>query len=774
MSDAVHEAVEKINRELPNATLAVRLDKSDFIRDAISNVREAAWIGMGLAMAVLVVFLRSFRSVVVIAISMPLSVLATLVLIYFQGFTLNLVSFGGLALGLGMLVDNSIVVLESIYRKREEGLDGKTAAVEGTKEVASAITASTLTTLIVFLPLLFIQGVTGILLHQLAYVVSFSLLCSLGASLTLTPMLASHLFAKSLSQSEANDTVAPRTVWQRVRRIFNVGTGAVIHALNRAFQALETVYEKLLGWSLKHPAWATFPIILIACAVAGLWPRVGTEFLPQTDDGRIGVTGVMAPGIQLGTLERQSRLIEGSLLGMPDSVVRSVTAFIGDEADDGDEWNECMFIVTIPPAEERDKTAEEIRTHIVETLPPTPGMRVRTRIFGALPFSRMFGSNEGDNIAVLVRGHDPETAAELSEIVANVMKETSGLVNVESQREDQRPQLVTRIDREKASLLGITVDDVSQALQATVRGVEATVFREDGDEFAIMVRLRPSDRQGQADLRRIGITTPSGSLVPLENLMRFESDDTPLAIDRLDRERFITVTAGIEGRDLGSIVEELQTKFAALPKPDDFIVEIAGDWEEQQKSFAALQMGLILAVVLMYMIMASQFESLLDPLLILGTLPLAGIGVLLVLTMTNTTLNVQSFIGLIVLAGIVVNNAIVLIDYANQLRVRSPETPLAEIVVQAATRRLRPILMTTLTTVLAMLPIALGFGTGGELQAPMARVVVAGLSTGTLMTLFAIPLVYHAVHSMLSPATSTMPREKPQPRPAPVTATTSA
>ncbi len=775
VSDAVHEEVEKINRELPQATLLVRSDKSDFIREAIANVQESAWVGMLLAGGILMLFLRSFRSVVVIAISMPLSVLATFVLIYFQGFTLNLVSFGGLALGLGMLVDNSIVVLESIYVKHEEGLSPRDAAIEGTKEVASAVTAATLTTLIVFLPLMFIPGVTAILLHQLAYVVSFSLMCSLIASLTLTPMLTARLLANHPTEDQiAAAATAKVTRRHWIIRGFQKAAAAVVYLLNLGLHLMEQAYGRMLTWCLKHPAIAAFPILLATCAAAGLWPRVGTEFLPQTDDGRINVTGVMAPGIQLGTLDRQARIVEQTLLDMPDNVIKSLTSFIGDEAEDGDEWNQCRFMAQLPLPEDREMTAEEIRSHIASSMPDVAGMKVTVRIFPAMPFSRMFQSAEGDSIAVLVRGHDPRTAAELAEVVEGVMKETSGLVNVESQQEEQRPQLVTRIDREKASLLGITVDDVAQALQATVRGVEATVFREDGDEFAVMVRLRPGDREEQGDLGRIGVTTPTGQLVPLENLMRFESNDSPLAIERLDRERFVTVSAGIENRDLGSVVRELQGRFAGLQLPDGFHVEIAGDYEEQEESFQALNIGLILAIVLMYMIMAAQFESLLDPLLILGTLPLGAIGVLMVLTMTETTLNVQSFIGIIVLSGIVVDNAIVMLDYANQLRHRHPEIPLLDIVVQASTRRLRPILMTTLTTILGMLPIALGIGAGAELQAPMARVVVAGMISGTLTTLVAIPILYLVVHTWLDPARATSKRESIQAAPVPVAATTSA
>ena len=316
------------------------------------------------------------------------------------------------------------------------------------------------------------------------------------------------------------------------------------------------------------------------------------------------------------------------------------------------------------------------------------------------------------------------------------------MVNVELQQDERRPELSTLVDRSKASLLDIQVRDITQTLETAIRGTPATVFREDGDEFNITVRLRESDRGNRADLGQVGIATPEGRIVALRNLVRFEPGESPLTIDRLDRQRVAVITAGAEGRDLGSVVGDLEQKLAALPLPDGFTIEIGGDWEEQQESFRLLVQGFILAVILMYVVMAAQFESLRDPLLILIALPLSGIGVLVVFVYWETTLNVQSFIGLIVLAGIVVNNAIVLVDYINQLRRRRPEDELGEIIKCAATRRLRPVLMTTMTTVLGMLPIAIGSGAGGELQAPLARVIVGGLLSGTVMTLLAIPVGY--------------------------------
>jgi HAE1 family hydrophobic/amphiphilic exporter-1 len=737
VSDAVQTTVTKLNSELDNASLTVRFDKSLFIRQAIENVRTSAIFGMGLAIIVLILFLRSFRSTLVIGISIPLSVLATFVFIYFQGFTLNMVSFGGLALGIGLLVDNSIVVLESIFRKRDEGLDPQAAAIEGTQEVSSAIVASTLTTLIVFVPLLFISGMTGIMLHQLAWVVSSSLLCSLFASLTLTPVLAATWILREHSPEQ---TAFPLR-WAR-------GFSGLFHGVSRfLFDLVENAYAWILRGSLRFPGAVGCGLLMLLAITFGLIPRIGSEYMPKADEGLLRIYAQMAPGIQLETLDRQTRILEETVIKhVPEAVVTS--AFIGDEADDAEDWNESRFFVYLKPRGERKRSIADIRKDLAGQIGPIPGMKVRIQASNEMMIFRMLSSrgSRGGDVEVQVRGYDLRTADELATAIEDIMQDIPGLVNVEVEREDLRPELAASIDRAQAGLLGVSVKDISQALETTIRGTEATVFREDGDEFNILVRLQESDRNRLTDVEQVGVSTPNGRIVPLKTVVTFDHGQAPLAINRLDQQRIIGITADVEDRDLGSIISELQTKLKTVPVPNEFSLTIAGDWEEQQKSFKALMQGFVLAIILMYMVMASQFESLRDPLLILVTIPLGGIGVILVFVYTNTTLNVQSFIGVVMLAGIVVNNAIVLIDYMNQLRASDETLTGNELILHAAVRRFRPIIMTTATTVLAMLPIALGWGDGGELQAPMARVVIGGLLSGTLITLLAIPLVYRFVH----------------------------
>ncbi|MCH2131127.1 MAG: efflux RND transporter permease subunit [Pirellulaceae bacterium] len=727
VSEQIHRTVKNLNRRRTDVTLTIRIDKSDFIRQAMYNVAWSAVYGMLLAVVVMILFLQSFRSALVIAISIPLSALATFVMIYFQGFSLNMISFGGLALGIGLLVDNSIVVLESIFRKRDEGLDATNAAITGTSEVAGAITASTVTTLIVFLPLLFVQGITGILLHQLAWVVTMSLTCSLLVSLTLTPVLT--------------------TVWTNPAR-----AGISTSLLHRAIRPLRNVMrqgwslcEALYGWSLgmvltRMGLGIGFLLILMLSAIIVGWtPIIGTEFLPSTDESQLGISAQMTPGIELATLDRHSQLIEKALLNLDEQLVTAV--FVGDDARDGDEWHTSRFRVKLVPRQERERTLTEIRAGVSDMVGEIPGMTYRVQASRDMIMGRLLRGIGGGNLVIDVQGTDMDTIQRVASRVVEQMNRTPGLVNVHREHTAKRPVLAATIDRAKAGLLGISVLDISQTIETAVRGTRATLFREKGEEIDVRVRLQAKDRDRASSVEQVCVRSGVNKLVPLKNIVDFNRDAGDVEINRRDQQRTIVIYADVEDRDLGHTVEDLEKQLNALDMPADVTYRIAGDWEHQQQSFADLRMGFILALLLMYAVMASQFESLRDPFLVLFTVPLAGVGVILALIATNTTLNVQSFIGVIILAGIVVNNSIVLIDYLNRLRQAEPNWSWNQLLTMAAVRRFRPISMTTLTTVCAMLPLAVGWGEGGELQSPMARVVIGGLIAGTLVTLFVIPMV---------------------------------
>ncbi|QDU79347.1 Multidrug resistance protein MdtC [Polystyrenella longa] len=730
VSDKIHEEIENYNRSSQDGTLVLQFDRADFIRDSIANMQQTGLYGMALAVVVLFVFLQNLRSTFVIAISIPLAILATIVLIYFKGYTLNLVTLGGLTLGIGLLVDNSIVVIESIFRKIDDGMEIREAAVKGTNEVASAIVASTLTTLIVFLPLLFIEGRTGITLEQMAWVVSFSLFCSLISSLSLTPVLTAY-WLKNYSAASSSETKEPFSLLRPIHRL----NSAVINVM-------EATYRVTLGLCLRHANPVGFALLLAFSLCVGLMPRIGTEYFPETDEGDLIIIARMASGIQVEQLNEQALALE-KLIQTGVKEEKLVTTTVGGTANDADDWNESIYRVKFPKKSERTRTIEEIRKEMADKIGAMPGMKVTVRTNSQSGMSMIISNNSNaGKLQLEIRGHNTDTAERIAERLVTRLETIPGLINVEADKQNRRPEMSARINREKASLMGVSVSDISQALETSVKGTQAIVYREDGDEFNVLVRLDPDDRKKITDVEQVGVRSGSGAIVPLRNLIEFEQEEVPMNIRRNDKERVLDVHADVEERDLGSVVEDVTREINEMDLPVGYSIHIAGNWKEQQESFRALTFGLCLAVVLMYMVMASQFESLWDPLMILSALPLGVIGVVLTLWLTNTTLNVQSFIGLIILSGIVVNNAIVLVDYLNQLRRDNKFDSLDELILHGSIRRFRPIMMTTLTTILAMLPIAFGWGEGSEVQAPMARVVVGGLISGTLITLIAIPLIY--------------------------------
>ena len=499
---------------------------------------------------------------------------------------------------------------------------------------------------------------------------------------------------------------------------------------------------------MGRPATVLSLLLLVFSIVVGLVPRIGTEFMPKADEGDLRVRAHMAPGIQFRHLHRQARRIEQRILkSVPAEQRETVAAFIGGDRDDSEDWNECWMRVKLVPRSQRDQSVDEIRESLAAAIGAVPGMRIRVEAQTEMMLARMLRFGGGD-IEVEVRGHDLDEADRRAETVADLMRQVPGLININIERPDRRPELAVHVDRVKARLMGVSVRDIGETLDTTIRGTEATMFRESGNEFNVLVRLQDSDRDRLPDIERLGVSTASGRVVALRDLVRFDSGNAPLRITRTARQRVVQVSADVVDRDLGSVVGDLTGHLNKEQWPRGFSYRIVGDYEEQQRSFEELTKGLVLAVVLMYMVMASQFESFRDPLVILVTIPLGAIGVILALLLTDTTLNAQSFIGAVMLSGIVVNNAIVLVDCIKQ-RLAAMESDWSgdytELVVGASVRRFRPILMTTLTTVLAMLPIAAGWGEGGEMQAPMARVVIGGLLSGSLITLLAIPIVCHVM-----------------------------
>lgn len=723
--DRVKREIEQINQDYPNVTVQALRDNARYIRDAIGNVRYSASWGASLAILVLLFFLRNLRSTLVISLSIPISLIATFVLMYFQGFTVNIMSFGGLALGIGMLVDNSIVVLENIYRHRELGASRKEAVLEGTREVAGAITASTLTTVVVFLPVLFVPGGAGILFKQLAWVVFFALAVSLLVALTLVPVMSYQMMGSKRKK----------------------GGGRVLSTLfglsERFLTFLDGRYQAVLAWAFNHRV----TVILSACALLAmsltLVPRIGREFMPKADEGSVTIRAEMEEGTRIGEMDIASAALEDVVRrSVPET--ENIFTHFGAFGWRARGKNQGHVHIWLGPKHSRERSDEEIAGSIRRQVSSVPGVVARVRTRSGLFVFRRLGLSENDNLEVHLRGHDLEQAQILADEVRARMNEIDGLSGARVNRQRGQPEMSLVVDREKAANLGIPVSTFAEAVQTSLGGTRATLYREGGDEFEIIVRLNDNARRSLEGLPDLAIPLPSGKLVPLKSLVRLVERRGPMEIERMNQERVISVSGEVSGRDMESVARDLQASLASIQLPPDTSLLIAGEYQEQQEAFQELRWGLLLALLLVYMVMAAQFEKFLDPLIIIFSVPFAIIGVLIMLDQTGTTFNVNSYIGVILLTGIVVNNAIVLVDYIN-LRIREHGESIRDAIVVGGRTRLRPILMTSLTTILALIPMALGLGEGSEVQAPMARVVIGGLATSTLITLVLIPVLYATV-----------------------------
>ncbi len=713
--------LERVNRDLPQIRIVPIIDTSDYIERSITNVGSSLFYGGLLAVLVLLFFLRNVRSTAIVATSIPISVIATFALMYFGGFTLNLMTLGGLALGVGMLVDNAIVVLENIFRLRRSA-DIQTAAVTGAEEVTPAIIASTITTLAVFLPLVFMRGMSGVMFKQLSYVVSLALICSLAAALTLVPMLSARLLAPRKKPAGSSPAL------QRVLGVFE-----------RFFSGLEETYRDVLRFSLSHRVLVVVVSFLCLGGSLALVPLVGVEFMPSTDEGEVRVSAEMAVGTRVGVVDEQFRDIE-TLVRREVPEMRNMVTFIGGSFWRGKTSHTGELRIALVPRSERERSSEDISNDLRRKLVNIPGVTIRTRAGQGLFLLRM-GTGDSDRIEVNIRGHDMAVADALAERVQEIMLAVDGVTDARVSREAGSPEQLILVDRQRAADMKLTVSEIANMLQTVLSGTRAGNFREGGDEYRILVKIADAERLRLNELLDLTLTNRDGRPVVLRNVVNVTPWSGPVLIERKDQDRVVDVSADFTGRDMGSVLADIREGLRTIPVPRDFSIVFGGDYEEQQKAFRELLLGFVLALVLVYMVMAALYESFRYPFVVMFSVPLAIIGVVLMLLLTNTTFNVQSYIGCIMLGGIVVNNAILLVDYTNLLR-RRDGMLLAEAVEEAGRRRLRPILMTATTTILALVPLALGLGEGGEAQAPMARAVIGGLLSATLITLIFVPTVY--------------------------------
>jgi CzcA family heavy metal efflux pump len=725
-ADEVISSLGTIQQSLPDdIQVDVLTNKAEFIKMSIENLLLTGLQAIILVVLILLAFLRSGRSALIIAISIPVSIITTFAVMDFANLSLNIISLSGLTLAVGLVVDDAVVVLENIFRFREEGHNRKDAAVMGAKEVAVPVVISTLTTLVVFLPILFVPGIAGFLFRDLALTISFSLSVSSLVALTLIPMMTSQFFKDGESNFQSDNKLA----------LF----------FSNLLSKLEEVYARQLDSSLHRSGLIIFASVLFFVITLPIFNSLGGEFFPRVDENAFTLEVSREPGVSLLELERSVKQVE-SVLTRTIPEARIIVSDYGDKEGIEGADNPGGFTGTIRVElvgqDERERTQFDIVNQALTDLQIVPGVDVQEIVIDPL-------SPDGENgLIVQIYGYDPEIKKDLTDGVKERLLEIDGVVSAYSTADQGRPELRLVMDRERISLVGMNTNQVASAVSNAVQGSIATSFVDQGVEFEVLVELDPLQKSASSDLEDIQIQTPTGEWMPLSNLARVERFTGPTNVTRIDQERVVEIFTELDDIDLKNASAEARVLLDEIQWPEGYRYALAGSAEEQAESFNFLLIAFAIAGVLTYMVMASQFESLIEPFIIIFTIPLALSGVLIMLGLTSTPISVTSMVGLILLSGIVVNNGIVMIDYIKILQARGMSRH--EAIVQGATRRLRPILMTALTTILSMVPLALEIGSGSETWSPMARTVIGGLTMSTFLMLFVVPSIYNLINKGVS------------------------
>ncbi len=729
------EVARKLRREVEkmqsdpsiHVDIQITRDLSTYIKRSITNVQQAGMFGGIIAIFVLIIFLRNLRSTFIIAVSMFVSIISTFIFMKGTGFTLNMMTFGGLALGIGMLVDNSVVVIENIFRHRAENTDPIEASRVGTREVSNAITISTITTAVVFLPLFYVEGTIGIMFRQLAFMVSFSLVSSLIVALTIIPAFSSR-FLKDQGQSSKNSIMA-----------------FLDKKMAKVLESLETSYTQVLNTLLNHKIKSVLSFIIFVGLISLLVHFIGFDYMPTTDEGEIRINGDLEVGTPVTVTDKRFRLIEKVIKEEFGDSIDSMFTRIGRGGYRRLQEQSGYMNIILKDLGKRQNTSKELAEIIKKRLLEFPKIRefIRFRVRSrSLFLLRMLRGGE-DRISLELRGHDLKKGKMLAEkIKARLIgvNGVKGITDLRTSREEGNLEYTVNVDRRQARDLGLSSSEIADFLQTANLGKVATRFSDGEYQHDILVRLK-QDKIKDLDAIRNLTYFVNGNKIKLKNLIHITKDRGPITIERLNQERVIYINGGIAGRDSQAILKDIKEAVSSIDMPENYYIRYGGVFEEQEKAYSELLLGIILAVCLVYMVMAAQFESFKAPLVIMFTVPMAFGGVILIFYLTKTLFDVQAFIGSIMLTGIVVNNSIVLVDFIQQISKRSGSS-VKEAIIEAGSKRLRPILMTSLTTIFALIPLAVGIGEGSELQIPMALAVIGGLSFSTLISLFLIPCIY--------------------------------
>lgn len=714
----VKEAIPEIVAGLPQGTkLSIMWDQSDFIMKSVKNLRDSGIIAFVLSFIVIYFFLRNIRGSIIMAVSIPLSVIATFAVMYAANITLNIISMAGLALAIGMLVDNSIVVLENIYRHHEMEKNLMDSADIGTTEVGMAITASTLTTVAVFVPVLFVPNITGQLFKDMVLTISYSLIVSLVVAVTIVPMLSTRILKL--------DSNSKNTFFSRVKD--RMGDWLI---------KLSNNYSRALHWSLYHKKIVLLSVTILLILSCGLAFMLGGEFLPKTDQGIIDVM-MESPS---GTPIEQTRMYAYKIEDIVKAVVNkkdieAMSIFYGERegiAAFGTTASTIELFLKLVPKEERKISQFEIQDRLRDKFDKLPGV---TYMF----MENATFSTEKD-IEVKVLGFDVAGAKVIANELKSKMEKVKGLVDISLNTKEETPELQVHLNKDLLNHYNLSTLQVASNVSTAIQGKVATQYREKGDEYNIYVQFAKEYRNKKESLEQIELAVPTGGRIKLKDVASIREEQSTPTIYRENQNRFVSVGCGLSGIDLSAAVKEIKKIIADTPVPSEYQVILGGTAEDQQEAFFYLGLAFIAAILMVYMIMASQFESLVDPFIIMFTVPLSIIGVFIFLAITGTKLGVMALVGIVMLVGIAVNNGIVLVDYTNQQRRKGME--LYEAVEFSGKARLRPVLMTALTTILGMVPLAVELGSGSETWSPLARAVIGGLTATTILTLIVIPVLY--------------------------------
>ena len=747
VAERIQSRLETVRESLPeNFELVTTYDQSTFISSAVSNVRLAAILGGLIAILVLYGFLRDARATTIVGIAIPVSVIGTFLLMYTNAISLNIMSLGGIALAVGMLVDNSIVVLENIVRKKEQGEGILEAAQNGTSEVGSAVVAATLTTIAVFFPMVFISGIAGQLFKDQALTVTFALIFSLIVALTLIPMLAS-LGAESryddggdgkaanwFTRSVAFVVTILAFVFLMIRKVFWAVLWIPTWILQAFYRSIAAVYPGILRWSLQHRASVILIALLLFVSTMALVPRLGSELIPQLSQGEFTANLRLPPGMPLAETDKAIQVAQRTAANIDAVALNYSVAGTGNRldanpVDAGD--NTGTLSITLKKGAGRDAEEATIAAMRRE-LATLPGVQYE--------FTRPSLMSFASPLQIEVSGYDLASLARVSQAVVQAMSASRRFTDIKTTIENGNPEIQIVFDQERAAKLGLTVRDIANSVVSSVRGELATRYTWRDKKIDVLVRSVDTRESSIDEIRRLIVNPTSDRPVTLDAVADVVVSEGPSEIRRVAQDRVAIISANLGYGDLGAAALEANSIVSKIPMPAGISTIVSGQSEEMEDSFQSMKFALALAVFLVYLVMASQFESLIHPFVILFTIPLALVGAVLALFVTGTTINIVAFIGVIMLAGIVVNNAIVLVDLINQLQIQGKER--IEAILEAGTARLRPILMTSLTTTLGLLPMAMGFGEGSEVRTPMAITVIGGLAVSTLLTLVVIPVVY--------------------------------